>query len=205
MVNRKLSVRPQNRKLSENFIKSSEIAKKKRVEEYNKTPALCRLCNSSLPYDKRFNKFCNSSCSAKKANSERKWRPTGSVSYKNACLECGTPTNNPKFCSGSCQHTYAWTQKLPRIQEGKGSSGEVRKYLIETFGHTCAKCKLEEWNDLPIPLELEHKDGNSDNNLLENVEMLCPNCHAQTPTYKGKNKGKGRWKRRQRYADGKSF
>lgn len=52
----------------------------------------------------------------------------------------------------------------------------------------CEKCNRTKWNNKPIPLELEHKDGNGRNNLIENLELLCPNCHAQTSTYRGKNK-----------------
>lgn len=68
----------------------------------------------------------------------------------------------------------------------------IRFFLIKTYGNKCSRCKLEKWNDLPIPLELEHIDGNYTNNNLGNVCLLCPNCHAQTSTYKAKNKGKGR-------------
>lgn len=64
---------------------------------------------------------------------------------------------------------------------------------------TCNNCGNQ------IPLEVEHKDGNSENNSLINLCLLCPNCHAQTPTYKSKNKGNGRHSRRQRYKDGKSY
>lgn len=60
-------------------------------------------------------------------------------------------------------------------------------------------------NGKDIVLELEHKDGNSQNNSKENVCLICPNCHSQTPTYKGKNKGNGRHSRRKRYAEGKSY
>jgi 5-methylcytosine-specific restriction endonuclease McrA len=54
-------------------------------------------------------------------------------------------------------------------------------------------------------MELEHIDGNSENNSLDNLSIICPNCHSQTPTYKGANKGKGRHYRRVRYSQGKSF
>lgn len=50
--------------------------------------------------------------------------------------------------------------------------------------------KLSEWMGKPIPLELHHKDGNHYNNDLSNLEILCPNCHAQTDNYRGKNIGK---------------
>lgn len=51
----------------------------------------------------------------------------------------------------------------------------------------CNSCGLEDWLGEKIPLELEHKDGTSTNHKLSNLELLCPNCHAQTSTYRGKN------------------
>lgn len=69
-------------------------------------------------------------------------------------------------------------------------SFKLKNRLIKEkyFIHQCNRCKLTTWNNLPIPLELEHKDGNHYNNQLDNLELLCPNCHAQTSTYRGKNK-----------------
>lgn len=58
------------------------------------------------------------------------------------------------------------------------------------FEYRCYKCNLKTWNDLPIPLEIEHIDGNSTNHLLSNLTLLCPNCHAQTTTHAGKNRKK---------------
>lgn len=57
----------------------------------------------------------------------------------------------------------------------------------------CEECGLHEWNGRPAPLQLDHIDGDRRNNLLENLRLLCPNCHAQTDTYCGRNQG--------RYAD----
>ena len=51
----------------------------------------------------------------------------------------------------------------------------------------CEKCGLTEWQGQPIPLELHHEDGNRNNNLLNNLKILCPNCHALTNTFCGKN------------------
>lgn len=53
----------------------------------------------------------------------------------------------------------------------------------------CEHCNLAEWRGLPIPLELHHRDGDTANNELMNLEIVCPNCHAQTENYRGKNKG----------------
>lgn len=56
--------------------------------------------------------------------------------------------------------------------------------------HRCESCGLTEWLGDPIPLELDHIDGDHDNNLIDNLQILCPNCHAKTDTYRGKNIGK---------------
>lgn len=52
----------------------------------------------------------------------------------------------------------------------------------------CSNCNLTEWLGKPIPIELDHIDGNNLNNNLDNLRLLCPNCHALTDTYRGKNK-----------------
>lgn len=51
----------------------------------------------------------------------------------------------------------------------------------------CERCKLVSWNELPIPTELNHINGINTDNRLENLEILCPNCHAQTSNYRRKN------------------
>ena len=54
----------------------------------------------------------------------------------------------------------------------------------------CECCGITEWNGKPAPLQLHHIDGNNTNNSLENLQILCPNCHAQTDNYCSKNKKK---------------
>ena len=54
--------------------------------------------------------------------------------------------------------------------------------------HRCENCNLDSWLDKKIPLELHHIDGNHFNNKLDNIQILCPNCHANTPNYRGNNK-----------------
>lgn len=51
-------------------------------------------------------------------------------------------------------------------------------------------CHNTFWQELPIPLELDHLDGDPEHNTEDNCRLICPNCHAQTPTYKGRNVGK---------------
>ena len=126
------------------------------------------------------------------------------------CQNCGK--ENPrsrqtlnKYCDNECQHEAQHKKRITEWKEsGKFSKPAVKKYLAKKK-NGCWNCEITQWNEQPIVLELEHIDGDSTNNTEENLSLLCPNCHSQTDTYKGKNRGKGRYARRERYADGKSF
>jgi hypothetical protein len=51
----------------------------------------------------------------------------------------------------------------------------------------CEICKNSYWQGNPIPLELHHKNGVNTDHRIENLEVICPNCHAMTDTYRAKN------------------
>lgn len=68
--------------------------------------------------------------------------------------------------------------------------GSLRNALIKIRGNRCEKCGLTQWQNQPIPLEAHHIDGNKCNNTLENLQLLCPNCHTLTSNYGSKNNQK---------------
>ena len=168
------------------------------IDEYEANPKFCEWCGAKIPYAKRFNRFCNQTCSATYNNQG----VTRHIKHSKIC-ECGNPkkTHN-KYCA-ECIEKRVYN-KIASFEEAK-NDGTRRKYLLEARGHRCERCGLGEWMGEPIPLELDHISGDTDDNRAENLRLLCPNCHAQTETYKGANKGKNgkrQQMRRKRYADG---
>lgn len=83
------------------------------------------------------------------------------------------------------------TRSINRIMSSNFSQlskWEKKKRVLYEQSHKCNKCGIDEWNGNPITLELDHKDGNNRNDDRNNLEALCPNCHSQTDTWKGKHK-----------------
>jgi len=62
----------------------------------------------------------------------------------------------------------------------------IRKHLIKLRGHKCEMCGNVEWLGKPIMLETHHIDGNKTNNDINNLQLLCPNCHSTTNNWRKK-------------------
>lgn len=132
-----------------------------------------------------------------------------------SCLGCGatlTKRHQKTFCSNRCQRAMERERNVARWLEtgvaspGSGVGHYVRLHLLEDQGHACAICRCPTtWEGQELRLVLDHVDGDATNNQRVNLRLVCPNCDSQLPTFKARNRGRGRAWRRQRYADGKSY
>jgi hypothetical protein len=75
--------------------------------------------------------------------------------------------------------------KHPSYQTYKLKNRMLREGILTNI---CSECGISEWNGKSISLELDHVDGVRTNHKLENLRLLCPNCHSQTDTYRSKNR-----------------
>ena len=121
------------------------------------------------------------------------------------CLECGTEnvyghSKINKYCNNQCQQSYQYNSRIKQwLEEGHDwklqAPSWVKRYLSEQRGYHCEVCGITEHNSKPIGLECDHIDGNPSNNKPDNLRLICPNCHSQTESFKGANRGNGRQNR----------
>jgi predicted nucleic acid-binding Zn ribbon protein len=179
--------------------KCNKYGIKSKFYEIKRKEVKCLNCDTEIKTTIKENKkFCSHSCSAIFNNGLRKVE-------KKKCLNCDKEINKKRiFCSYRCQRISEINKK---VLENTASFRTIKKYLILKHGEKCMECGWCRVNPVSgkVPIELEHIDGNSDNNNLENLKLLCPNCHSLTPTYKALNVGNGRHKRRKRYEENKSY
>ena len=129
-----------------------------------------------------------------------------SVNYKDVLRFLDIPTNgnNNSTLKRKIEHlgidishfTFAPKIRAKRIKDikdylvdGSKCSRHVLKRHLLSEGYKqniCEICGISEWNGKPLAMQIHHKDGNTHNNRLDNLMMICPNCHAQTENYRGK-------------------
>lgn len=110
------------------------------------------------------------------------------------CLYCNSkiPQRNT-YCNNHCQNEYRYKYiHVPAILGGnkRSYSNALKRFISERDDHNCVICGQGEMhNNKPLTLQLDHIDGNSDNNIPSNLRLLCPNCHTQTKTFGSRGMG----------------
>ena len=196
-----------------------EYGEKLTREKYSKSPKYCKCCGKELPFAQRKNDYCSHSCAAKTnnigiaRNVHHNWtyNPIKRVYEKEVkkCINCGKELTDEKrknkFCCHECSVEYNYKDKVKRIINGENfvrSGGQIpnfiKKYLMELHNNKCEKCGWGEEHPIThnIPLEVHHIDGDCTNNRLENLQLLCPNCHSLTETFGSLNKNSKRFHRK---------
>lgn len=86
---------------------------------------------------------------------------------------------------------HAWNKKTVPLSElndfGVLNKTSIRTILLKERPYQCECCGISSWLNKSITLEVHHKDGNSNNNVRDNLILLCPNCHSQTDNWRHKN------------------
>jgi 5-methylcytosine-specific restriction endonuclease McrA len=148
------------------------------------------------------NIYCSRSCAGQVNNSKYPKRGGGII---NLCQGCGKRLTNLE--AKNCQDCHNIQIKTKRIQAwltGEWSGGRpqhphllskaIRNYLLIQAKNACCKCgfnQVNPYSGLPI-VEINHKDGDGSNHSPDNLEVLCPNCHALTASDRALNAGNGR-------------
>lgn len=130
------------------------------------------------------------------------------------CLNCKHQLNKKinRYCSNQCQLDYKYRVYITKWRRGevdggrgivtRNISGHLKRYLRIKYGDECSLCGWHEISSRTnkVPLEIDHIDGNSENNTEVNLRLICPNCHSLTANFRNLNKGNGRDWRRLKYS-----
>ena len=152
----------------------------------------CNKCGNKFTPQKGLLNFCSLSCrnsrnfsaeaKLKKSIKSRKAWEDGKMDKINF-----SEVNNRAYKIEKSKST--WSNKyLKERKNGKLHSWDtIRKYHLIIQNNTCEGCGTREWNGESVPLELHHIDGDKTNNGDDNLQVLCSNCHSQTPNFCGRN------------------
>jgi len=154
----------------------------------------CKKCGSEFEPQKGLKSYCSMSCRNSrtwtKEDKKKKSKSAKSSDLVKKSIEKAHKVNlDPELMKVIAEkRKNTFKRKILEADFESLSFERLRKRVILEQHESCNHCKNKEWMGKQIPLELEHIDGDNTNNKRENLEALCPNCHALTDTWRGRNK-----------------
>lgn len=103
------------------------------------------------------------------------------------CAEYKISTEHFNIKATFKRNKHYWTMEEIFTRESRVNKTVLRNFIRRNniLKLQCLECGIKnEWNRKPIVLEIDHINGKSSDNRIENLRMLCPNCHSQTNTYR---------------------
>ena len=218
-----------NREKCKKILRKNGIDWEKWLEDKKVKPKkYCLYCGKEIIGGDYRKKFCDHSCSASYNNKGKKHTEDSKKKISEAlqkrspnfdgnlkpislgyCLNCGKKVKRGHFCNNTCYAEYKGKQYIERWKNGE-ENGLKGKYSIASavrhyiFGKNdnkcecCGKSYINPYTNLSV-LQIHHKDGDCTNNKEENLQLLCPTCHAMTENYGRRNQNATRKDNRKRY------
>jgi len=175
---------------------------------------ICECCNNNHTGEYGSGRFCDSKCARSFSTKANRQEINSKVSKKlsgrrgrkqtRESIEKRTQTILSRY---GTTNTFTLGGELYRVEQMRKSVKKrtsdhhqrVNNLPFEALStyqkHTrirrigcCTICGISNWQDRKAPLQIDHIDGNNNNNNQDNLRLLCANCHAQTPTFAGRNK-----------------
>ena len=149
----------------------------------------CKKCGKEFNPVKGIVNYCTIEC-----RNSREWsdddKKKKSISAKNSEKVKESNKNRPKemWEKIGLKRKETHKQNILTLNYEDLSFESLRFRILYEQENKCNRCGLDKWLGQDIILELEHKDGNNKNNVRDNLEMICPNCHSLTETWRGRNK-----------------
>ena len=154
----------------------------------------CKKCGNEFEPIKGLKSYCSLSC-----RNSRNWSEADKIKKSKSAKKSVKVKEANKINANNPERIKKYKQKVKENRERKITQiietpfeelswSDKRIKIYHEQSCKCNNCKNDKWQGEDIPLELEHKDGNHFNDERNNLELLCPNCHALTDTWRGRNK-----------------
>lgn len=153
----------------------------------------CKKCNKEFEPQKGLINFCSLSCrNSKEQTPEVRKKKSEAALNSDKVKAANKGRNQEHWNMVAAKRNAIYRDKIMTSKYSDLKFEQLRKRIFIEQEGKCNCCGISEWMGKALTLELEHKDGNHYNNERSNIEMICPNCHSQTSTWRGRNKPSNR-------------